>query len=138
MSQNLTYFVARESAGDEAIAKLSSMLDTPTVRELIVCVKALELMEGYANSTGYAALVEKLVGAARTVMTQTLAEDDMMYVARAIAYGSGIPLGSELRWQIQNLDSHNLDINGEVVAGERTLESFGDVVLETFYAASAA
>lgn len=138
MSQTLTYFVARESAGDEAIAKLSTMLDVPTVRELIVCVKALELLEQYANSTGYAALLEKLVGAARTVMSQALAEDDLMYVARAISYGSGIPLGSELRWQIQNLDSHNIDINGNVAAGERTLESFGDVVLETFYAASAA
>jgi hypothetical protein len=62
----------------------------------------------------------------------------MMYVARAISFGSTIALGSELRWQLQNQDSHNIDINGEVVAGQRTIESFGDVVLETFYAASAA
>jgi|TARA_B110000208_G_scaffold191906_1_gene260870 hypothetical protein len=134
----LAYFNARQSASEEAIAALSTTLDVPTVRELIVCVKTLELMEDYANATGYTALIEKLVGAARTVMTQTLAQDDMMYVARAISFGSTIALGSELRWQLQNQDSHNIDINGEVVAGQRTIESFGDVVLETFYAASAA
>ena len=69
-------------------------------------------------------------------MQGSLADDDMMYVARAISYGSGIPLGSELRFQLLNKDSHNLNINADVVVGERTLESFGDVVLETFYAAS--
>ena len=138
MSTTLTYFNERQTAAVEAINKLSAMLDTPTVRELIVVVKSLELLEHYRNVTGYDALVEKLVQKARTVMTQTLADDDMMYISRAISFGTGIPLGSELRWQIQNADSFNLNINGDVVVGERTIESFGDVQLETFYAASAA
>ena len=138
MSTTLTYFNERQTAAEEAINKLSAMLDTPTVRELIVVVKSLELLEHYRNVTGYDALVEKLVQKARTVMTQTLADDDMMYISRAISFGTGIPLGSELRWQIQNADSFNLNINGDVVVGERTIESFGDVQLETFYAASAA
>ena len=110
------------------------MLDDPSVRDLIVVVKTLELMEHYAQVDGYDALVEKMVNAAREVMVEDLTQDDMMYVARAIAFGSGIPLGSELRWQLLNKDSHNLNINADVIAGERTLESFGDVVLETFYA----
>lgn len=134
MSATLDYFVSRKEAATEALAKLSEMLDTPSVRDLIVVVKTLELMEGYAYVDGYHELVEKMVGAARSVMTEELTQDDMMYVSRAIAFGSGIPLGSELRWQLLNQDSHNLNINADVIVGERTLESFGDAVLETFYA----
>ena len=134
MAATLSYYVSRKEAASEAVTKLSEMLDTPTVRDLIVVVKTLELMEHYAQVDGYDELVEKMVNAARSVMTEDLTQDDMMYVARAIAFGTGIPLGSELRWQLQNKDSHNLNINADVIAGERTLESFGDVVLETFYA----
>lgn len=134
----LSYYNIRQDAAEEAIAKLSTLLDTPTVREVIVCVKTLELLENYANVAGFDALVEKLVAAARTVMTTTLADDDMMYIARAISYGTGIPLGSEDRWMLLNRDSHNIDINGEVIVGERTLESFGSTILETYYAADAA
>lgn len=134
MAATLEYFVARKEAAKEAVDKLSAMLDDPSVRDLIVVVKTLELMEHYAQVDGYDALVEKMVNAARDVMVEDLTQDDMMYVARAIAFGSGIPLGSELRWQLLNKDSHNLNINADVIAGERTLESFGDVVLETFYA----
>tara|TARA_S200000501_G_scaffold374810_1_gene425237 strand:- start:1330 stop:1746 length:417 start_codon:yes stop_codon:yes gene_type:complete len=138
MSNTLSYFNTRQTTAEAAITKLSAMLDTATVRELIVVVKSLELLEHYKNVTGYDALVEKLVTKAGTVMTGTLADDDMMYISRAISFGTGIPLGSELRWQIQNKDSFNLNINGDVVAGERSLEQFGDVILETFYAATAA
>lgn len=134
MAATLEYFVARKEAAKEAVDKLSVMLDDPSVRDLIVVVKTLELMEHYAQVDGYDALVEKMVNAARNVMDEDLTQDDMMYVARAIAFGTGIPLGSELRWQLLHKDSHNLNINADVIAGERTLESFGDVVLETFYA----
>ena len=134
MAATLEYFVARKEAAKEAVDKLSAMLDDPSVRDLIVVVKTLELMEHYAQVDGYDALVEKMVNAARDVMVEDLTQDDMMYVARAIAFGTGIPLGSELRWQLLHKDSHNLNINADVIAGERTLESFGDVVLETFYA----
>ena len=134
----LSYFNIRQTAAEEALAKLSTLLDTPTVREVIVCVKTLELMEDYAKVTGFDALVEKLIGAARTVMTSALADDDMMYIARAIAFGTGVPFGSEERWLLLNRDSHNIDINGDVIVGERTLESFGSVILETYYAADAA
>lgn len=134
MAATLEYFVARKEAAKEAVDKLSVMLDDPSVRDLIVVVKTLELMEHYAQVDGYDALVEKMVNAARSVMDEDLTQDDMMYVARAIAFGTGIPLGSELRWQLLHKDSHNLNINADVIAGERTLESFGDVVLETFYA----
>jgi len=134
MAATLNYFVARKEAASEAVTKLSEMLDDASVRDLIVVVKTLELMEHYAQVDGYDALVEKMVGKARTVMTSDLTQDDMMYVARAISFGSGIPLGSELRWQLLNKDSHNLNINADVTVGERTLESFGDAVLETFYA----
>ena len=85
------------------------------------------------GAAGYDALVEKLVQAANTVMDSTLSEDDMMYVVRAISYGR-VPFGSEKWWKIRHKDSENIDWHGQVVVGERTLETFGDAILETFYA----
>lgn len=135
MAATLESFVNRLAAAEDAIQKLSDMLEVASVREIIVAVKTLELLENYKHVDGYDALVEKMVSKARTLMSSQLTEDDMMYVARAISFGTGIPLGSELRWQILNRDSHNIDNNGDVMVGERTLESFGTTVLETYYAA---
>jgi tRNA A37 threonylcarbamoyladenosine synthetase subunit TsaC/SUA5/YrdC len=81
MAATLEYYVTRKEAASEAVQQLSEMLDVPSVRDLIVVVKTLELMEHYAQVDGYDALVEKMVNAARTVMTDELTQDDMMYVA---------------------------------------------------------
>lgn len=132
--KTLAYWNLKKATADKAISTLSDMLTTPTVREVIVTVKALEIMDDDAyGATGYDALVEKLVQAANTVMDSSLSQDDMMYVVRAISYGR-VPFGSEKWWKIRHKDSENIDWHGQVVVGERTLESFGDAILETFYA----
>ena len=65
----LAYWNLKKDTADKAISTLSDMLTNPTVREVIVTVKALEIMDDDAyGATGYDALVEKLVGAANTVM----------------------------------------------------------------------
>jgi hypothetical protein len=45
----------------------------------------------------------------------------------------GMPIGGETRWKQHNTDAENLDFNGRVIAGFRTLESFGENVMETYY-----
>ena len=52
MTTTLATYIGRQAAADEAIAKLSSLLDTPTVRELIVAVKTLELLAHYEKAAG--------------------------------------------------------------------------------------
>jgi hypothetical protein len=108
------------------------MLENPSVRDIIVTVKSLEIMDDDARVAGYDALVEKLVEKATSVMGSALADDDMMYIVRAISYGD-IPFGSEEWWKLRHKDSENVNIHGDVIVGLRTLESFGEVTLETFY-----
>ena len=132
--RTLAYWNLKRTTAEKAITNLSLMLDSPSVRDVIVTVKSLEIMDDDAiGANGYDALVEKLVQAAHDVMDTSLAMDDMMYVVRAISYGR-VPYGSEWWWKIRHKDSENIDWHGQVVVGERTLESFGDAILETFYA----
>lgn len=128
----LTFYNAKKLAAETAITKLSDLIEAPSVRDIIVVVKSLEIMDDEARVSGYDELVEKLVNKATEVMNSNLSDDDMMYVVRAISYGD-IPFGSEEWWKLRHKDSHNLDINGDVTVGLRTLESFGETTLETFY-----
>jgi predicted HNH restriction endonuclease len=128
----LTFYNKKKTAAETAIQKLSDMLENPSVRDIIVTVKSLEIMDDDARVAGYDALVEKLVEKATSVMGSALADDDMMYIVRAISYGD-IPFGSEEWWKLRHKDSENVNIHGDVIVGLRTLESFGEVTLETFY-----
>lgn len=131
--KTLAYWNLRRLTAEKAIQTLSEMLDTPSTRNVIVVVKALEIMDDEAKVTGYDELVEKLIATASEVMDSSLSQDDMMYVVRAISYGR-VPFGSEAWWKIRHKDSENIDWHGQVQVGERTLEAFGDTILETFYA----
>lgn len=130
--KTLAYWNLKRGTAEKALTTLSNMLDSPTTRDVIVVVKALEIMDDEAKVSGYDELVEKLIGAASSVMDSSLSEDDMMYVVRAISYGR-VPFGSEAWWKIRHKDSENIDWHGQVQVGERTLEAFGDTILETFY-----
>ena len=45
----------------------------------------------------------------------------------------GIPVGGEQRWKTQHLDMENSDYTGMPIAGMRTLESYGESVIEDYY-----
>jgi hypothetical protein len=128
----LSFYNSKKIAAETAIQKMSDMLENPSVRDIIVTVKSLEIMDDEARVSGYDALLIKLVQKATEVMSTDLADDDMMYIVRAISYGD-IPFGSEQWWKLRHKDSENININGDVEVGLRTLESFGEIALETFY-----
>ncbi len=128
----LSFYNSKKIAAETAIQKLSDMLENPSVRDIIITVKSLEIMDDEARVSGYDALLIKLVQKATEVMSTDLADDDMMYIVRAISYGD-IPFGSEQWWKLRHKDSENININGDVEVGLRTLESFGEIALETFY-----
>ena len=44
----------------------------------------------------------------------------------------GIPVGGEQRWKTQHLDMENSDYTGMPIAGMRTLESYGESVIEDY------
>jgi len=61
-----------------------------------------------------------------------LSSDEYLLLGRALNV-FGMPIGGESRWKQHNTDAENLDFNGDVVAGFRTIESFGENILDEYY-----
>jgi hypothetical protein len=45
----------------------------------------------------------------------------------------GVPMGGEDRWKTAHLDQENMDYTGMPIAGMRTLESYGESIIEDYY-----
>ena len=61
-----------------------------------------------------------------------LSSDEYLLLARSMNV-FGIPVGGEQRWKTQHLDMENSDYTGMPIAGMRTLESYGESVIEDYY-----
>ena len=96
-------------------------------------VKAAELIESVQDPVAFEALKRKVAIKATGFFSADLSGEDILMLTRAAKLGD-VPFGGEERWMLLNRDERNMDLEGDVMVGERTLESFGDRVLETFYA----
>ena len=61
-----------------------------------------------------------------------LSSDEYLLLARSMNV-FGVPIGGEERWANNHLDMKNADYVGQPIAGMRTLESFGESVVEDYY-----
>ena len=61
-----------------------------------------------------------------------LSSDEYLLLGRSMNV-FGIPIGGEERWKTQYSDRENLDYMGMPIAGMRTLESYGESVIEDYY-----
>ena len=61
-----------------------------------------------------------------------LSSDEYLLLARSMNV-FGVPIGGEERWANSHLDMKNADYVGQPIAGMRTLESFGESVVEDYY-----
>ena len=61
-----------------------------------------------------------------------LSSDEYLLLARSMNV-FGIPMGGEARWAKNHMDMENLDYTGMPVAGMRTLESYGESLIENYY-----
>ena len=62
----------------------------------------------------------------------SLSSDEYLLLARSMNI-LGVPIGGEARWKQANLDLENQDYTGMPTAGHRTLESFGESIIEDYY-----
>ena len=132
---NLAHFLTLKTAQDNAFATISAKLDDPNLRmdDFALMVKAIELIETIQETDSYDALLRKVATKAAGLYAPGLSGEDILMLTRASRLGN-IPHGGEERWMLLNRDERNMDVTGAVMVGERTLESFGDLVLESFYA----
>ena len=61
-----------------------------------------------------------------------LSSDEYLLLARSLNV-FGVPIGGEERWKTAHLDMENADYTGQPIAGMRSLESFGESVIEDYY-----
>lgn len=130
---SLKQYNEMESSRTELISTILQKLDTPIrPKDFAHLIRSVEVLENCDHYPGYKDLVVKIAAKASSMLSASLSGEDFVLIARATKL-DGIPFGSEDRWKLLNQDEFNADFHGQVTLGERTLESFGDVTLETFY-----
>ncbi len=129
---NLAHYQTLKLAETNAVATISAKLDAPDLRmdDFALMVKAAELIEDVQDPVAFSVLKAKIVAKAVGFYSIDLSGEDVLMLTRASRFGD-IPFGGEERWLLLNRDDRNMDVSGDVMVGERTLESFGDRILET-------
>ena len=129
----LAHYLTVKAAQANAIATISAKLDAVNLRmdDFALMVKAVELIENVQDPGAFEGLRDKIMTKAVTFYSSDLSGEDILMLTRATRLGD-MPFGSEERWMMLNRDERNIDISGDVIVGERTLEAFGERVLETY------
>jgi hypothetical protein len=129
----LAHYLTVKTGQANAIATISAKLDAPNMRmdDFALMVKAVELIENVQDPDAFDGLKDKIATKAVTFYSSDLSGEDILMLTRATRIGD-MPFGSEERWMMLNRDDRNIDISGDVIVGERSLEAFGERVLETY------
>jgi len=129
----LAHYLTVKAGQANAIATISAKLDAPNLRmdDFALMVKAVELIENVQDPGAFDVLRDKIATKAVTFYSTDLSGEDILMLTRATRIGD-MPFGGEERWMLLNRDDRNIDIGGDVIVGERTLEAFGDRILETY------
>ena len=105
---------------------------TNDTESILLAIKSIESLENVDRYGEFELAVEAIVDKILSMNLLSADGHDLTLLSRALKLRD-IPIGSEDRWELLTCDNKNLDIHGEVMVGERTLESFDDAILETFY-----
>ena len=129
----LAYYLTVKAGQTNALATISAKIDAPNLRmdDFALMVKAAELIENVQDPGAFEGLKDKIASKAVTFYSSDLSGEDILMLTRATRIGD-MPFGSEERWMMLNRDERNIDFGGDVIVGERTLEAFGERVLETY------
>lgn len=105
---------------------------TNNSEDILLAIKAIESLENVDQYPEFAVAVEAIVDKILAMDLTSSSGQDLTLLSRALKL-KDIPIGSEERWQQLTQDDKNVDMKGDIVVGERTLESFDDKVLEEYY-----
>ncbi|WP_419798697.1 MAG: hypothetical protein ACNI26_03215 [Terasakiella sp.] len=127
----LAHYQTLKTAEANAFSAISAKLDQSNLRmdDFALMVKAVELMENIQDPLAYEALKQKIAQKSVGFYSPDLSGEDLLMLTRATRIGD-VPFGAEERWKLMNRDTSNLDLAGDVMVGERSLEAFGESVLE--------
>ena len=126
----------------DSVIKIGPAPDTDTYGSMIIAENDTDGDKDFiftAPVTGVAYLTLSTTGNGFTywdnISTKTvpnLSSDEYLLLARSLNV-FGVPIGGEERWKTNHLDMENADYTGQPIAGMRTMESFGESVIEDYY-----
>lgn len=123
----------RENAKQALLASISTKLDGVVITEdLVHIAKAIEVLEDVNHFPEYEQVLAKLSNKVISSVGD-ISGEHFLLLSRVLQAHNFLKYGNEERYMLLNRDERNVDKNGHIIIGERTLESFGDRVLEEFY-----
>ena len=128
-----------ENYQNEINAKLTILNKVNTIvyhstesEDLLLAIKAVESLENINHLPIFETIVNNILAKINTIDMANMRGEDMTLLSRALKL-KDMPMGSESRWKQLTQDDQNVDFHGDIVIGERTLESLDDKIMEDFY-----
>lgn len=128
-----------ESYTNEENAKIKIMnyaksviIASDSSESILLAVKSVESLENVNHLPIFDEVIVEIHKKINNMDMNNMTGEDLTLLSRAMKL-KDIPIGSEDRWAQLTQDEKNVDFHGDVVVGERTLESFDDKILEDFY-----
>ena len=129
----LDFYKKEKQAKQAILNRVKSIVSTSTDSEdLLLAIKAVESLENVQHFPEFGEIIEAMIGKVLSMDLTKKNGEDMTLLSRALKL-KDIPVGSERRWRQLNVDDENFDIQGHIVVGDRTLESFDDKIMEEYY-----
>lgn len=139
MNYKVSFSVDRPT---DSIVKIGPTPDSNAYGELAVVANDTNSEKSFiftATVTGVAFLTLSTTGNGFTywdnISVKTvpnLSSDEYLLLARSMNV-FGVPIGGEERWNATHLDMSSADYTGQPTAGLRSMESFGESVIEDYY-----
>lgn len=101
-------------------------------KNIMLAIKSIESLENVDRFPEFSIALETLISKITNMDLTNSTGEDLALLSRAMKLRD-IPVGKEERWAQLTLDEKNTDIQGDIIIGDRTLESFDDKILEQFY-----
>lgn len=105
---------------------------TDDSENILTAIKSVESLENVDTYEEFTILIETITSKILSMDLTSFTGQDLLLLTRAFNL-KDIPIGSEERCQQLTLDEKKMDVYGDAIVGERTLEAFEDRVLEVYY-----
>lgn len=106
-------------------------------KQLFALIKSADLINDLRYLEDWILFRQEVIKRCSSILDdydEMLSVEDSIYLSRIIeAMTNNIPVEDEARWKLLHRDEENVRFDGQVMIGERTLESFGEIVLEEYY-----
>jgi hypothetical protein len=125
---DIDYYVNEELGKKELLTKVLEMFSSQVnYDDFVWAIRAIELQENCSHLPEWEDVLVIVQTRARELLQTGLTGRELMMVVRGTKLGD-LPYEDVDRWRMLNEDT--VDATGAIIVGGRTLESFGETILE--------